>query len=387
VCKALWDAVSSFSLRVGAADVSGEGWHGVVERLELMAGRLLLAKLALARARRMVAPSYYKLHERYARVSRRNARTVVDTRKGGDPNRDSGRVAVFVHFDRQGRIDDHVVAYLDSLRAAGFRIWLMSNSPPHSPEAIEKVEPLVSWIHRRNNYGFDFGAYKDGVLSVLEAGEPNELLLCNDSVYGPFRPLSEVLKGATAETGDIWGMTESFEMVYHLQSYFLLFHRRAIQHRAFVNFWKDAPYVDARGWLIHHGELAITQGMLKAGLNVRALFPTEVIGETVRRKVEALEALQNGRPSKRRPLSKVDSYRFTLSAELDNGMPLNPTHFFWDILIEDMGYPFIKRDLLQLNPARVPGLSNWRKVIGDETGYDVDLIRRHLLLRMKNRSI
>jgi lipopolysaccharide biosynthesis protein len=52
--------------------------------------------------------------------------------------------------------------------------------------------------------------------------------------------------------------------------------------------------------------------------------------------------------------------------------------YFWDILITDYGCPFIKRELIQLNPAGIPFLSRWRAVIASRSEYDTSMIERHL---------
>jgi lipopolysaccharide biosynthesis protein len=52
-----------------------------------------------------------------------------------------------------------------------------------------------------------------------------------------------------------------------------------------------------------------------------------------------------------------------------------------------MGYPFIKRDLLQKNPVSIPYLARWPEVIGSVSDYDTDLIVRHLETSLKNRFI
>ena len=55
----------------------------------------------------------------------------------------------------------------------------------------------------------------------------------------------------------------------------------------------------------------------------------------------------------------------------------NPTHVFWDILIKDFKYPFIKRDLLKTNPADIRNFFSWIEVV-KKTGYNINLIEEHL---------
>jgi hypothetical protein len=48
---------------------------------------------------------------------------------------------------------------------------------------------------------------------------------------------------------------------------------------------------------------------------------------------------------------------------------VNPTHDLWRQLL-DAGFPFIKRELVRDNPARVADAEEWREVVGvmDQAG-------------------
>jgi hypothetical protein len=67
-----------------------------------------------------------------------------------------------------------------------------------------------------------------------------------------------------------------------------------------------------------------------------------------------------------------------LQSNLVRGTPLNPAHYFWDTLIADFKCPFIKRELIQANPAEVVYAWQWADVISPRSPYNIDLIHRHL---------
>lgn len=345
------------------------------------------ARLAAVRAKAPLLPRYFKLHETAARYTRRNAKPIEETIVG-EGGLTTQRFAVFVHYDAKGAIADYVRVYLRALYEAGVRIWFMSNSPRLKPEDVASIKPLVEVIHRRNNFGYDFGAYKDGVLGILAREKPEQLILCNDSVYGPLHPLGTLLDKA-AKRADACGLTESYELRYHLQSYFVVFNRRALEATEFLRFWQQAPYVDARGWLIHHGEVGLTQTLIGAGLDVKALYPSHAIAAHFEKRIEALRLQEQDAHRQRVPWSKLQmaQQQYSIAGAVEAAIPLNPTHFFWDVLIEDMQFPFVKRDLLQFNPARIASTTSWHKVIAGVSSYDTELIRRHLLPRLRNRSI
>ena len=67
-----------------------------------------------------------------------------------------------------------------------------------------------------------------------------------------------------------------------------------------------------------------------------------------------------------------------LHANLQFGHPMNSTHYFWDALIADFRAPFIKRELIRLNPQGIVHAWRWPELIARHGDYDVSLIRRHL---------
>jgi hypothetical protein len=143
------------------------------------------------------------------------------------------------------------------------------------------------------------------------------------------------------------------------------------------------PFISSRGWVIHCVETRLTQLLLAAGLRVKALYPYEVVTETFRKMLEKSRALVR----KDMPPHHQASLQNLLNA-VEAGVPLNPTHFFWEVLIGHMGFPYLKRDLLEINPVGLPGVWRWRDLIRmNSAAYDVEMIACHQKLRLKNRSI
>jgi lipopolysaccharide biosynthesis protein len=279
-------------------------------------------------------------------------------------------------------VHDYVEFYLKCLRDAGFRIYFVTNAPYLNEEALGRVIPLCSKVIRRTNFGHDFGAYKEGILAIPDRQELARLLIANDSVYGPLKPIELSLDAMTPEHADVWALTDSFEIKYHLQSYFILFHRAALQSVEFERFWKQLPFVGLKGWVIHQAEVGLSQRLLAAGIRLKARFPYEEVTQ------KFWQILRDSRAFSREDvrLEHREHLRYLLNA-VEAGIPLNPTHFFWEVLIGHMGLPFIKRDLLEHNPAHVAGVSHWRELIQANSPYDLDLISRHQKLRLKDRSI
>ena len=291
------------------------------------------------------------------------------------------KVAVFSHFDSQGVLHDFVAYYLRQLAEAGFTVIFVSNAPLLTEETISRLRPWCGLILRRANVGYDFGAYKDGIARIPDLRGIEMLLLANDSVYGPFHPMKDIV-ARMDQSADVWAITDSWERHHHLQSYFLLFGRTALQSANFAHFWARLRYVNSRHWIISAGEIGLSRELSAGGLRCRALFPYRPAAAALHR---AMRDDKSPRFASLDPVQRVFLRR--LDSVISRGRPVNSTLFFWDYLIAGQGCPFLKRELLRDNPMRVPFIREWEKVVATTSTYDPGLIARHLSLTMRNRPL
>lgn len=305
----------------------------------------------------------------FARLVRRRS-LLRQHSPGSDPLPKSKLAAVYVHFDRDGQVDDYVVHQVRALADAGFRITFVSNAPTFPDSSRFRIAPFCKDIIWRFNTGYDFGAYKDGIASITNLGQLNGLLLMNDSIYGPFRQLRDVVSRLDGSTADFWGIADSFEYRHHVQTFFMFFFPTALQTTAFRNFWACLPYVNHKRWVIRNGEVGLSQRLYRAGLTSGVLAPYWSVAEKMKARLEEMK--RNAPPQSRDP-----GFERFQSRILGN-RAVNPMQYFWDVLITDYGCPFIKRELIQLNPAGIPFLSRWRVVIASRSDYDTSMIDRHL---------
>ncbi|WP_353861994.1 rhamnan synthesis F family protein [Azospirillum formosense] len=319
-------------------------------------------------------------HLAYAASFLRGSSYVRERWDGQRPLAGARRVAVFVHYDRHGTIHDFVLHYLRQLADTGFAIVLVSNAPSLPESAVALLRKHCALVLRRDNVGYDFGAYKEGIAAIPDLTALDTLLLANDSVYGPLHHIAGVLDRMEPDGADVWGASDSWEVSFHLQSYFLVFHRNALASRAFADFWARLRYVQSKTWIIRKYEVGLTRAMRRAGLRCRAAFPYRQAAAALVEAVVERGVMENADPVRKSFIQQV--FR-----TVDAGQPLNATHFFWDYLIAQMDFPFLKRELLQKNPARIPLLSYWERVVKQSSDYDTELILRHLELSLKNRSV
>jgi lipopolysaccharide biosynthesis protein len=311
----------------------------------------------------------------------RHASYIRERWPGNRPLDGARQVAVFVHYDRQGIVHGFVRHYLRQLHDLGIAVVFVSNAPKLPDAQIDFLRGVCALVLRRDNVGYDFGAYKEGIAAVPDLAVVDRLLLLNDSVYGPFHHLAGVLDQMDADEADVWGASDSWEHAFHLQSYFMVLHRAALAAPAFVTFWANLRYVQSKLWIIRKYEVGLTRALRRGGLRCRAAYPYREAANALIEAVIERNAVGDGiDPVRKNFIQKMLD-------QVNEGKPLNATHFFWDYLIAHMEFPFLKRELLQKNPARIPLLNYWERVVKQSSDYDTDLIISHLEMTLKNRSV
>ncbi len=254
------------------------------------------------------------------------------------------RPCVFAHWDGAGEVRPHVLHYLRELAGAGVSVLFVSNAGFLRPEALAAVQAICAGVLIRRNFGYDFGAWREGLEALgLPRADTEFAVLANDSVYGPLTPIGDLLGRIDPAQADVWGCTESWQSRYHLQSYFLAFAPHVLASRAWAAFWAGVQPVPNKHYVIRHYEIGLSQALIRAGFTCRAVWP--------------YPALVEGHVPRRRNT-------------------LNPTSDLWRPLLRAR-FPFIKRELLRDNPMRVPGVAEWRDACR-ELGLDVTPVERDL---------
>ncbi|GEM_PF-1748547 len=252
-------------------------------------------------------------------------------------------LCIFSHYDKDNHIADYVIYYLDQLSQCGCDIIFVSTSTSLSAIERKKIAPFCRKIIIKANRGRDFSAFKCGLTYAQNLSHYEKVILANDSVYGPFFPLTDIIQYGDKNNLDMWGATDSFEYRYHIQSYFVVFNKKMIQSHSFNQFWQGVYPLRSRTNIIMRYEIGMSSFFLRHGFKLGAFCPYMAIQQDL--------GLQ----------SKL----------------LNTTHYLWDTLITRYRYPFIKRELLAFNPAKV-NILQWQQVIQHHTSFDINLIRQHL---------
>lgn len=162
------------------------------------------------------------------------------------------RLGVFVFFDKEAIVDDYVLFMLDSLKDAVDDIIIVSNSYLVESE-MAKISKYTDEINIRDNYGLDAAAFK----YVYEKygreyfNQYDEVILLNDTFYGPFEPFKKIISKMEDRDVDFWGLTANYDSVdgydvmkdgyihSHIQTFFVAFRNNVISSAAFYDYWNN----------------------------------------------------------------------------------------------------------------------------------------------------
>lgn len=188
------------------------------------------------------------------------------------------RLAIFAAFCGKGRIPETTLFYLRGLREVADQIVFVSNSPVF-PDEVRKLDGLVRIAVFRHHGEYDFGSYKIGFDEALRAGflapeATDELILANDSCYGPVVPFQGTFQTMAPRQCDFWGLTafEGFG-IEHIQSFFLVFRRRVLDGPELSRFLASVHREPNRWWVIIHYETRLTKVLADAGYRFDTLVP------------------------------------------------------------------------------------------------------------------
>lgn len=261
------------------------------------------------------------------------------------------RLCIYITYDPENIVDKYIGYMLQELHKVVAHLVVVCNYES-IVRGMDHICPYADQIFYRENTGFDAGAYKDALCQYIgwkTVCGYDELLLVNDSFYGPFYTLGNLFEQMEKTGADYWGMTrcpetelaDGFTYQSHIQSYFFAFGKKVLQCMGFRDFWENMAYPASFMQAIIQYEIGINKFLHEAGF----------VGTAV---------------------MDLGSVRWNLRKN-ENPHMLYPLE-----LIRDAGVPFLKRKSLILANRGFADAMGALKFIQNECGYDVSLIEEHL---------
>ena len=267
------------------------------------------------------------------------------------------RLCIFAHWDIDNVIDDYVIYYLEALKEVCATIIFVSDCNLE-PNETNKLNNIADFVIAQKHGEYDFGSYKRGFLFAKENGlHFEELLLVNDSCFGPFYPLKPIFEKMDNKKCDFWGLT-GFNKVpvkklgsyylktateSHIQSYFLDLKKSVLNSKKFINFIEGVHRLKDKNEIVLEYEIGLSNLLHDLG------FKSEAYMKNVK---------LNSKNAQEQALETLIKYRYPL---LKTNLLKNPYETNFDFIIQQ---------------------------IAENTTYDTSMISKHILrVREKHTKI
>lgn len=222
------------------------------------------------------------------------------------------RLCIYVTYNKEHKFKEYMSYMLKALKECCSKLCVVCNYQELFG-GEEYLHPYADAVFYRENRGYDAGAYKDALCTLLgwdTIYEYDELILVNDSFFGPFYNLSGYFNLMEDVNCDFWGMTrhpsgefKEIELKFesHVQSYFLVFRSRVLKSHQYKEFWENFIYPNTYLETVTNFEIGINKYLRENGFVSLAL--TDVWG---------LKFKYNENPT----------FYYSLDLIKDNGLPI-----------------------------------------------------------------
>ena len=122
------------------------------------------------------------------------------------------RIAIYVIYDKDGELDGFRKYYLTELnKVVDYVLAVVCGML--TPESRDELEKIVDEIYVRENKGLLAGAWVDGIAHISwdNLEHYDELFMLNDSFFGPFYPLQNLMDAMEASDADFYGAFKNYE--------------------------------------------------------------------------------------------------------------------------------------------------------------------------------
>ena len=145
-----------------------------------------------------------------------------------------------------------------------------------------------------------------------------EIILTNDSFWGPISPLKELFDRIRGSEADMIALTDNLMYFPHLSSPFTVYRKSIIQSALFWDIWDNIQVWEQKRDIVKQYEVGISSKLKGSGFKLESLY-----------------------------------------SQYANG---NIFHTEWRQLIEGQNFPFIKVSLLRDNPSN-KNIDGWEEIV------------------------
>ncbi|CAI3952592.1 rhamnan synthesis F family protein [Commensalibacter papalotli (ex Botero et al. 2024)] len=253
------------------------------------------------------------------------------------------KICLFAHYTQSNKLPFDVKHYLKALYHCGWETHLaLSGQQILSSDTDDFCKNHHITPHLRSNTGLDFGAWQH-LMHKGVAKNADYILLTNDSIFGPLYSMDAIFDKMLTPNIDIWGMVETLEINWHLQSWFLCFTNHAFHHPKIQTLLNLPFHQMSKPEIIQKGELGL-------GQIIQGIPEFRYAGQW----------------------SKLKKY------PLRDPKQTNPMHLDWVSVITSGQVPFIKKEVIRDNYYGLFWLNYYRKLLKNNHYFPLEYIDEYL---------
>jgi lipopolysaccharide biosynthesis protein len=275
------------------------------------------------------------------------------------------RLWIAAHYNHKGVVAPYFASALRTYRRLGGKLVTVTTATLNEG-AREVLWALSDHVIERENIGLDFGSWRHALLAYDFASDYDEVIIVNDSVFGPFAPIDPFIQRLSLPDSPILGMTISREVADHIQSFFIGFNLKAFPRAVFERFWWDMQLLEDKNEIIQRYEIGLSRTALRAGVPLAALLDMRLSMRPYDISARFAQIMPN------RFNWQIMQQLFT--AQLSRRS--NPMMYHWAEAL-NAGVPFLKVELMRDNPIEI-SLGPVRRALIGFGGNHADEVFSHL---------
>ena len=184
------------------------------------------------------------------------------------------RLGIFAcYLGDGGEVEKYIIYLLQDMLRNLDSLIIVCNGEL-SNEGRGRLEEFSDAVIVRENRGLDAAAWQFAMTKLLgweKVQKYDELVLFNDTFFGPFYPFSQVFEKMDRMSVDFWGLTCHYEagnflgnspygyVPTHIQSYFTVIGKRLLRSNEFRRYWDELPVFDSFSDAVGKHEIVFTR--------------------------------------------------------------------------------------------------------------------------------
>ena len=259
---------------------------------------------------------------------------------------------IFAHYHSDGLIRKDVRSFLTECKKYFKKIVFVSTKV--NQKELNKISKNIKII-KRKNIGYDFYSYKIGLEYIRKISKNNfdnkKLYFINSSIL--FVDPKKIIKSINKiyiKQNEFWGLSRSFELTDHIQSYFFFFSTKLFENENILKWWKKIKPLNIHHKIIFKYELGLSKLMIKNNIQLKSIYKKNINLKT-------------------NNIFKKTAQRFDeIFLKTPKYYKKDPTHYFWNDFYKLFGIVkirLIKENDKKYNLTRLYKILKVKKILKD----------------------